>query len=495
MKKTLLIVTLVCGLIASAVVLGESRTWTDSTGKYEIKGEFVEFRDGKVWLKKDDGGTIGVPMSRLSSADQMFVREELKRRREGASPIAGGVAAPNTNNGAVGDWPQWRGPARDGLSRETGLLDRWDAPPPILWQAHNLGGGMSSLVVADGRVFTMGVRRDGAELIALDAEDGGELWSLEVGGGKPNCTPTVDGDLVFALGRDGDLVCADVADGREIWRKKFSRDFGGKMMSGWGYSESPLVDGDRLICTPGAPDAMIAALDRRTGETIWASPAPTKTRGNDGAGYSSIVVSQAAGEKQYVQLIGCGVVGVRAEDGRPLWYYGDIANGTANVPTPIVKGDYIFCSSGYGDGGTALLKIQRRGDEFQAQQVYYKKASELQNHHGGMVLVGDYVYMGHGHNNGLPVCVELMTGRAVWGPLRGPGRESAAVVYADGHLYFRYQDGVMALIEATPEEYRPKGSFEIATRHDNSWPHPVIADGRLYLRDQQDLHVYDIRRK
>jgi outer membrane protein assembly factor BamB len=397
------------------------------------------------------------------------------------------------------EWPSWRGPNRDGISTEKGLLQEWPEDGPTLsWQASGLGKGMSSVAISGGRIFTMGNLKGGTALIAMNLEDGSILWESPVGGGNPNCTPTVDGDLVYALGRSGDLVCVEAATGKEVWRTVYKRDFGGKMMSGWGYSESPLIDGDRLICTPGANDAMIAALDKKTGKVIWKAEQPKDVgnRGNDGAAYSSIVVSKGAGVKQYIQLTGRGIISVDAKTGQTLWTYNKIANGTANIPTPIVKDDYVFCSSGYGGGGAALLKLTSGGaGKIDVEEVYYRSSRELQNHHGGMILIGDHVYMGHGHNKGFPTCVELKTGKIAWGRnLRGPGGDSAAIVYADGHLYFRYQDGIMALIEATPEEYRLKSSFKLASVKGQSWPHPVIAGGRLYLRDQNVLMCYDIRK-
>lgn len=396
------------------------------------------------------------------------------------------------------DWPQWRGPNRDGISQETGLLKEWPQEgPPLAWEAKGLGGGFSSVAIADGKIFTMGTR-DGAEhLIALNQQDGSLLWSTPVGGGDhSNCTPTVDGDLVYVVSLQGDLVCAETKTGDIAWKKNFGQDFGGKMMSGWGFSESPLVDGDRLICTPGARDAMLAALDKRTGDVIWKSamPADVGDRGGDGAAYSSIVVSQGAGVRQYVQLVGKGLVSVAAKDGRVLWTYNRVANGTANIPTPIIKGDYVFCSSGYNTG-SALLKLVKNGAGVKAEEQYFLNPDEMQNHHGGMILVGDHVYCGHGHNNGFPLCIELSTGKEAWRPGRGPGAESAAIAYADGHLYFRYQNGVMALIQATPDKYVLKGSFEIASQSGPSWPHPVIAGGKLYLRSQDTLLCYDVKRK
>ena len=270
-------------------------------------------------------------------------------------------------------------------------------------------------------------------------------------------------------------------------------DFKGKMESGWGYSESSIVDGDNLICTPGGNSAVMVALDKRTGEHLWSAemPAVIGDRGHDGAGYSSIVIGQIAGRKQYVQLTGRGVIGVDSENGNLLWIYNRIANGVANIPTPIVKGDYIFCSTGYGTGA-ALIQIHDRNGKYEVEEKYFLKGNELQNHHGGMVLVADYIYCGHGHNQGHPICLNMMSGEYAWGPVRGPGTGSAAILYADGHLYFRYESGDMALIEATPDEYKLKGTFKTDEINGKSWPHPVIADKKLYLRDQGTLMAYDI---
>lgn len=267
------------------------------------------------------------------------------------------------------------------------------------------------------------------------------------------------------------------------------------MMSGWGYAESPLIDGDKLICTPGGNQAMMVALDKRTGEPIWRTEVPDLgSRGKDGAGYSSPVVSNGAGVRQYVQLVGRGLIGVSADDGRLLWAYNRIANDTANIPTPISTGDYVFTSTGY-QTGAALLRLRRGQSGVTADEVYFLDHTKLQNHHGGMIQIGECLYCGHGHNAGFPLCIHLPTGRDVWRPGRGPGSKSAAVSYADGHLYFRYEDATMALVEATPDEYRLKGTFQIASHNAESWPHPVISGGRLYLRDQDELHCYDLRKK
>ncbi|MFO0878771.1 MAG: PQQ-binding-like beta-propeller repeat protein [Gemmataceae bacterium] len=394
------------------------------------------------------------------------------------------------------DWPQWRGPNRDGISKEKGLLDSWSKEgPKLLWTAKSLGSGYASVAIVDDHIYTLGDRGKGAELIALQRKTGKELWATKVGGGEPNSTPTVDGKYVYALGRDGDLLCVEAETGNKVWSKSFSKDFGGKMMSGWGYSESILIDGDRLVCTPGAREADIVALDKTTGKTLWKSQVAIEgKRGREGAGYSSIVASKACGVKQYIQLTGRGVVSVSAEDGKPLWSYNRVANSTANIPTPIVKDDYVFCSSGYGTGA-ALLKVVKKGNDLDVEEMYFLEANKLQNHHGGMILIGDHVYLGHGHNEGFPLCIDLMTGLEAWRPGRGPGTGSAAIVFADGHLYFRYQNGVMALIEATPKEYRLKGSFKLASVRGPSWPHPVVAGGKMYIRDRDVLLCYDISKE
>ncbi len=321
--------------------------------------------------------------------------------------VAGSVAV-------AADWPGWRGPNRDGICTETGLLQRWpDSGPRLLWKASGLGRGYSTVAVVGDRIYTMGQRGKNPKrvyVLALRRSDGAEIWATELPGTHhPNSTPTVDEDRVYALGATGELVCLQASDGRLLWSKQFGKDFGGRMMSGWGYSESPLIDGEKLICTPGGPDALVVALDKRTGEPVWKGRAPTDPgpRGRDGAGYASAVVSNGGGVRQYVQLVGRGLVSYAAEDGRLLWSYNRIANGTANIPTPIVDGDFVFCSTGYGTGA-ALLRL-RRGDDggVKAEEVYFLDAKKLQNHHGGMVKVGPYIYCGHGHNKGFPICVEM----------------------------------------------------------------------------------------
>jgi len=403
----------------------------------------------------------------------------------------------------AGEWRQWRGPGRENKSTDTGLLKSWEASQPkLLWLADGLGEGYASVSIADGRIYTTGNTNDGQAVVALNVNDGKVLWTKPLTDEPPKhgyegsrCTPTVDGDRLYVITSNGIIACLKSQDGEVVWQKDFQRGFGGKMMSGWGFSESPLVDGDWVLCTPGGQDAMIVALNKMTGEEVWRSAVPELgKKGKDGAGYSSIVISNAGGVKQYVQLVGRGLIGVRASDGKFLWGYNLIANPTANIPTPIVNGDFVFTSTGYGDGGAALVKIVGDGDDFKAEEVYYHPAKTLQNHHGGMVLHDGHVYFGSKHNNGFPVCVDFESGKIVWGgETRGPGSGSAAIVYADGNLIFRYQSGEVALVEATPEDYKLKGVFKPEFVGKNPcWAQPVVAGGKLYLRDQDKLMCYDV---
>ncbi len=401
------------------------------------------------------------------------------------------------------DWPEWRGSQRDGICRETGLLKKWGPDgPPFLWRVDGIGAGYSSVAIAGNDVYTMGQRDEGEFLIALGRSDGREAWAVRIGTEKPNSTPTIDGELVFALGYGGELVCVRRRDGREVWRRNLASEFGGKTQTALGFSESPLVDGDRVTCAPGVRAAAVVAFARTDGKTIWTTTLPgdvlpdEDNPGADGAGYSSAVMTVVDGVRQYVYLIGRGVIGVEATTGRLLWAYGRMANQHANVATPIVSGSYVFCSTAY-QAGSALLELVKKPNaspiEFECREVYFLKPKVLQNHHGGLVRFGDHLYGGHGHNQGFPLCLELKTGRIAWRPGRGAGTGSAAVLYADGHLYFRYQNGVVALVEATPEAYRLKGQFRPRAHKGKAWAHPVIAGGRLYLRSDDALECYDVQ--
>lgn len=402
---------------------------------------------------------------------------------------------------SAGDWAQFRGPGRDGLSDEKGLMKSWpEGGPALAWKSEGLGRGYATVSFAGGKLFTMGTRADAEVILAYDAASRKELWAAKVGGiyknnqgDGPRCTPTVDGPLVYGLGGEGNLVCVEAATGKEVWRKSLSADLGGRMMSGWGWSESPLIDGNHVICTPGGRESGVVALDKKTGAVVWKSALPDLgPAGKDGAGYASLVISEAAGVRQYVTLMGRGLVGVAAKDGKFLWSYNRAASGVANCSSPVASGDFVFGSSAYGTGA-GLVKLSP--GSVKADEVYFLDAKTFQNHHGGMVLVGDHLYGGHGQNAGTPVCIEYKTGKIAWRADKAPGGGSAAVLFADGHLYFRYEKGEMVLIEAKPDAFNVKGKFQIGSANGKHWPHPVILDGRLYLRDQDALLCYDIKAK
>ena len=426
----------------------------------------------------------------------------MSRRALGLLTAASAVAAITVGPARAGDWPGWRGPARDAISTESGLLQEWPAAgPPLAWKATGMGMGFSSLAVVGDRLYTIGDRDGAQQVLALDRADGKVVWSAKIGDpwvdeyGGGRATPTVDGELLYAIGTGGNLVCLETATGKERWRKSLPKDYRGSMMSSWKWSESPLVDGNLLVFTPGARDAALVAVDKKTGETAWKTAIPDLgPKGTDGAGYSSIVVSNAVGVKQYVQLLGRGLVGVRASDGKFLWGYNKVANEVANISTPVVRANFVFASTGYGTG-SALVELSKQGDALQAKELYFLPAGTFQNHHGGFVLVGNYLYAGHGQSKGFPICLDLVTGKVAWGgDIRNAGTGSAAVLYADGRLYYRYQNGVVLLIEATPQGYHEKGSFTIPDVKKPSWSHLVVADGKLYVREQDTLYCYDVRR-
>ncbi|UCF16897.1 MAG: PQQ-binding-like beta-propeller repeat protein [Phycisphaerales bacterium] len=402
------------------------------------------------------------------------------------------------------NWPGFHGAARDAICRERGLLKEWpEDGPKMLWKLDGLGNGLSTVSIASGRLFTMGDRpcEDGEEMqfvLAYNLRTQKLLWATPIGPPHarnqkgPRCTPTVSGRLVYALGTEGDLACLSTGNGKILWKKNLVEEFGGKMMNVWKYSESPLVDGNKVICTPGGDDAMMVALNKSNGRTIWKCAVPKLgDKGSDGAGFSSAVVAEIDGVRQYVQLVGRGVIGVDARTGRFLWGYNRVANNVANIPTPVVRGPYVFTTTAYSTGA-ALLKIVRNVEGFEAREVYFIDPKDFQNHHGGVVLVGDHIYAGHGRNKGDAACVELATGKVVW-KQKCPSKGSAAVLYADGSLIFRYDRGEVLLVEATPDEFRIKGRFKALCGDGPAWAHPVIHNGRLYLRHSDILACYDVR--
>lgn len=395
----------------------------------------------------------------------------------------------NTATVATGDWPGWRGSDRTGISAERGLLKSWPSEgPKLLWKTTGLGEGFSTPSVAGNLIFVMGNRGDEEFVIALDRnKQGKEVWATSLGPARhrgggypgPRCTPTVDSNRVYALGLSGDLVCLDAKTGRGYWRQNLVTDFGGSIPN-WGYAESPLIDGLWVLCTPGGQQTTMVALLKTTGKPVWQSAI------GDRAGYASIIPAEIGGVKQFVQFTEKGVIGVNAKSGDFLWRYDAPANGTANIPTPVAIGDSVFAASGYGTGG-GLVEVHRAGARFDATEKFFSR--EMKNHHGGLIVLDGYLY--GSDDPGILTCIDLKTGQAKW-KNRGPGK--CALVYADGMLFCRSERGPVTLVKATPDAYEELGKFEQPDRSSaQAWPHPVIADGRLYLRDQDVLLCYDIR--
>lgn len=415
------------------------------------------------------------------------------------------------------DWPQYRGINRDARSNEKGLAKKWpDKGPPLAWIFDQTGVGYSGPAIVGDRLYVMGARGDSEFLIAVDIKDKPkELWAVKIGptffwkgniwNTGPNTTPSVDGDLIFALGGQGILVCAD-KDGKEVWRKDLPKEMGaevnpvggGAEKLGWGFSSSPLVDGDKLIIVPGSKQGEIAALNKKDGKVLW----QTKELTNQ-ATYASPIVAEIGGVRQYVQITldsQVGVAGVAARDGKLLWHYKrNTAFSDCVIPTPVVQGDLVYFTVGFSYG-CDLVKISNKGDAFSAEEVPAYKPNKifksLQNQSGGVVLVDDHIY-GHSEGKGW-VCQNLKTGATAWSEKQKFGRGS--VIYADGSLYlYGEDDGIVALIDASPKGWSEKGRFELPKKsmqnlkNGKLWTHPALANGKLYLRDQELLYCFDVK--
>jgi outer membrane protein assembly factor BamB len=398
------------------------------------------------------------------------------------------------------DWPQWRGPDRDGVSQETGLLKEWPEPgPKLVWQVKDLGDGYSAPAVVGDRLYVMGSTGMDNEMVkALSSRDGKQAWSTRIGAVGPNTpgnnypgprsTPTVDGDRLYALGSDGDLACLEAATGKVVWQLNLRKNFGGKPGK-WAYAESLLVDGDTLVCTPGGPTATLAALNKKNGDPLWTCAVP----GDEEAAYASVVIAHGGGVKQYVQFLQRGVVGVDAKTGKFLWRYDKTGTGPSNIPTPIVR-DAMVYNAGAGSG--ALLKLA--GAE--AEELY--RTPGLPTAIGGAVEVNGFLY---GTTGQAMVCADFATGEIKWQQRKGAGPGS--VLYADGRLYWHSQEsGEVALIEASPEAFHEHGRFTPAglptsrkatdeSKDGKAWAYPVVANGRLYIRDWNCLWCYDVKAK
>lgn len=393
------------------------------------------------------------------------------------------------------DWPQWMGPQRTGVSQEKSLLKEWPKDgPKLLWHVKDLGYGFGSVAVSTGRIYLLcNEGKDSESVVARSAKDGGKLWSTRLGKvGNPDqqpnypaarSTPTVDGGFVYALSSDGDIACVEAVGGKLRWKKSLRTDFGG-VPGIWAYSESPLVDGNKVVVTPGGPGATIVALNKKTGDVIWKSAVP----GGDRAGYASAVVAEAGGVRQYVQFLGNGLVGVDAATGKFLWRYDKTAETKmgSQIATPVLNGSLIYTGTNMVGGG--LARLETTGGAIEAKPVYFAK--KLPGGTSGYLRVGDYLYGTVGPSL---LCVDFATGDIKWQD-RGVGAGSLCA--ADGRLYVHGENGEVALVEATSQGYHEKGRFSPPEQPDRSsaksWNYPIIANGRLYVRDLGVLYCYDI---
>ena len=444
--------------------------------------------DGKkVALADVEAGQLATVITDASNNATKLTLKNAKGKTSGGSKATKPAGSTGTRASATeGEWPQYRGSNRDNISTDKGLLESWPADgPKLAWKQTGLGLGYSSVAIANGKLFTMGNRGNDEMLLAFNVSTGEPLWSTKTGrayhdgtGDGPRGTPTIDKDHVYALGANGDLVCADTEKGDVVWQKNILQEFGGNNIT-WGISESVLIDDDKLICSPGGKQGTIVALNKMTGRPIWQS----KVQGTPQAAYSSLIAVDFGGVKQYVNFVHTGVVSVSAKDGAPLWGFRESANGTANCSTPLYSNGSVYTSSGYGEGA-ASFKLAPGG---KASLAYSNKG--LDNHHGGMVLLDGHVY---GFGEQALKCIDLKTGKEKWKD-RSVGKGS--VTYADGHLYLRSERGPVALAVASPDGYDEKGKFEPPTPSGKpSWSHPVVCGGKLFLRDMDTLLVYDVKK-
>ncbi|HWN09173.1 MAG TPA: PQQ-binding-like beta-propeller repeat protein [Pyrinomonadaceae bacterium] len=382
-----------------------------------------------------------------------------------------------------GNWPQWRGTNRDGISKETGLLKQWpENGPPLVWKTTGAGGGYSSFSISDGKLYTMGLRDDKEYVIAFDVATGKQLWATAHGGAfrndrgdGPRGTPTVDGGTLYSLGGSGDLSAIDAKNGKLLWSQNVLQKFGGSNIT-WGISESPLVIGEKVLVNAGGPGASIVALNKKDGTLIWKSQ-------SDRAGYSSAIPVQVGNTTHVVFFTHTRGLGLDLKDGKLLWEYPRAANNVANAATPVVRGNRVFITSDYGNGG-GVVEISADG---KAQEVYFTK--DMRNHHSSSILIGDHLY---GFSGGILTAMRFDNGEVAWKD-RSVGKGS--IVFADGHLYALSETGVVGLVEVTPTGYKEKGRFRIPQENLPTWAHPVVAGGRLYLRDQDTIYAYDVTEK
>lgn len=460
-----------------------ARTWTQAATGKKIEAELLRVEGSTAVLRLADGREGRVEVLSLSLEDQEYI-SSMKNQ-----PSGGGVAS----------WPAFRGPNGDGISTDKGLLASWpESGPEKVWVYENAGMGYSGFSVVDGKLYTMGTRGDELTVISVDTATGKETWSTAIGtddksgysagwGHGPRGTPTFSDGMVFALGPKGTIACLSAEDGTKIWSKDMKADFGGQS-GGWGYSASPFVDGDHLIIAPGGNKAGIVCLEKKTGNVVWEASdlKPGK------AEYATIVPAEINGVKQYIRLFEKELVGVSAEDGSLLWS-SPWDGKTAVIPTPIVQGNEIYITSGYGVG----CKLVSIDSDNKASDVWVNKT--MKNHHGGVIKVGDHLY-GFSDGGGL-ICQDWKTGEMVWNE-KGRFTSKGSVHVAEGNLYALNEgDGTLTLAAATPDGFEQKGQFTLDPQSPNRnpkgkvWTHPLVIGGKLFLRDQEFIVCYDVKAK
>ena len=404
------------------------------------------------------------------------------------------------------DWPQWRGPNRDGVSKETGLNLDWSASQPALaWTFREAGFGYTAPAIVGTTLYSQGGSKGKDFAFALDVNTGKLKWKTELGaefeqdrGNGPRGSVTVDGDKLYLIRGGGQIHCLSVVDGKMRWQKDFKTDFGGKLMSGWGFSESPLLDGNLVICTPGGDDGTMIALDKNTGEVVGRSKEWT-----DPAGYSSAIVAEVGGIRQYIQQALKGVAGISAKDGKLLWkidYPPASRRPAAVIPSPIFNDNMVFVTNGYGNGCMGI-RLAKEGEGIKADTIYTGRV--IENQHGGVVLINGYIYGYSERPSDSWVCLNIKTGEIVWSQSNKDAGIGKGSILGVGNrlLLFDMQKGTLAVVAASPDGWKEFGRMEIPerTKDDPSqdkclWTHPVIANGKLYLRDQDLIFCFDLKK-
>ena len=482
------------GLVIVAETNGYLNCLDAKSGKhywrYDVKDEAPSSPlvvDGKIYFATEGGDVHILSLAKELTAHR---RVEMDNGLRTSPVFANGVLYLATRNmlhaiaghqtpEQAGHWPQWRGPDRTNISREKGLLASWpEEGPPLAWKAEGLGTGPMSLSIADGRLFALGYKEGREYLHSLDEITGRITWSQFIGpGNKGNPgmdwlsqrSPTVDGKRVYAFGVKGDLVCMEAATGKELWRKHYVADFEGKP-GPWGFCDFPLVDGDKLICTPGGDKAAIVALDKRTGAIIWQCTLPKSQR----ATYGATVLAERPGNRMYIHQLDTGTVAVAANDGKLLWQHKKGADSRGNVHTAILRDDLVFHANGWATG-CGLLRLLPPQNEGRIEEIYYSKVN-IDPWLGSSVLLGEQVHTSCGK------CINFRTGKV----LHDLRLARTTMTCAEGRLYHRTGNNLLLLHEYTSEGYVQKAKFQVPRLQKTTaptWSFPVIAGGKLYLRD------------